>query len=147
MKELLELNSRNLKKGYFWIIGFLNLIFITLLIFFHSEISLKWILIIFSGTLIILPLIVLSAWSFDWYKNRRNYNRIYCKKPYRNLKEIGFYYREKSIIHANGMIDYVYFSRINNWEIHFTVSFLKPKTTINLIFHKVTTTSFWHSIC
>lgn len=127
MNELFELNSKNLKKGYFWSAGFLSFIFILLLLFDSSKIPLKWIIIVFSGTLILLPLFILSVWSWDWYRNRRNYNRIYCKKPYRNLKQIGFYNRVKSVIHINGMIDYIYFSKFNNWEIYFEVSFLKPK--------------------
>ena len=127
MNELFELNSKNLKKGYFWSAGFLSFIFILLLLFDSSKIPLKWIIIVFFGTLILLPLFILSVWSWDWYRNRRNYNRIYCKKPYRNLKRIGFYNRVKSVIHINGMIDYIYFSKFNNWEIYFEVSFLKPK--------------------
>jgi hypothetical protein len=127
MNELLELNSENLKKGYFWCAGLLSFIFILTLVLDDSEIPLKWIIIIFSGTLIFAPLFILSVWSWDWYRNRRNYNRIYCKNPYRNLKQIGFYNRVKSVIHPNGMIDYIYFSKINKWEIYFEVSLLKPK--------------------
>ena len=127
MNELIELNSENLKKGYFWSAGFLSFIFILLLLFDSSEIPLEWIIIVFLGTLIIFPLFILGVWSWDWYRNRKNYNRIYSKNPYKNLKQIGFYNRVKSVIHPNGMIDYIYFSKFNNWEIYFEVSFRKPK--------------------
>ena len=130
MNNFFELNFKNLKNGYFWSAGFLSFIFILLLLFGNSEISLKWIIIIFLGTLVFLPLFILSVWYWDWHRNRRNYNRIYCKKPYSNLKNIGFYNRVKSVIHSNGMIDYIYFSKIDNWDIFFEVSFLKPKIVI-----------------
>jgi len=130
MSDFFKLNLTNLKKGYFASAGFLSFIFILLLLFDNSKISLKWIIIIFSGTLIFLPLFILSVWYWDWQRNRKNYNRIYDEKPYSELKRIGFYNRIKSIIHLNGMIDYIYFSKFDNWEIFFEVSFLKPKIVI-----------------
>lgn len=133
MNDFIELNSENLKKGYVWCAGFLNLIFIIFLTVFYSEIPLHWIIIVVSITLFFAPFFILSAWCFDWYRNRRNYNRIYAKEPYKNLSQIGFYNRVKTAIHPNGMLDYIYFSKINNWEIYFNVSFLRPKVvTFNL---------------
>ncbi|KGL58411.1 hypothetical protein [Polaribacter sp. Hel1_85] len=127
MNELFELNSENLKKGYFWITGVLNFIFVLFLAFFYSELSLKWIIIIFFGTSILAPFFILSVWSYEWFSNRRNYNRIYSKNPYNNLKQIGFDNRAKSLINTNGMVDYVHFSKFNNWEIYFGIGLLKPK--------------------
>ncbi|MFD2529326.1 hypothetical protein [Polaribacter marinaquae] len=127
MNELFELNSANLKKGYLWFTGVLNFIFILFLTFFYSELSLKWIIIIFFGTSILAPIFILSIWSYEWFYNRRNVKRIYSKNPYNNLKQIGFNNRTKSIISINGMIDYTYFSKFNNWEIYFEISLSKPK--------------------
>ncbi|NRD22368.1 hypothetical protein HNV10_03890 [Winogradskyella litoriviva] len=126
MNKLLELNKGFLIKGYLWISGILTSGFSIYLIFFFSEVPTKWILIIYSITLIFAPLFVLSAWISDWFRKRRYKNRILSKKPYSEMEKIGF---TKSVIKTNhnSLVDYIKFAEINECQITFDVDLKKPK--------------------
>ena len=133
MNYLIELNKGFLIKGYLWISGILTLGFSTFLFFFYSVISKRWILIIYTLTLIILPLFVLSAWISDWFRKRKHKNRILTQKPYSELKKIGF---DKKTIESNhnGLVDYVSFACINDCEIIFDLEITRPKVAIFTIY-------------
>ena len=126
MNELLELNKWFLIKGYLWISGVLTGIFSVYLIFFFSEVTTKWILIIYSITLIFGPLLVLSAWISDWFRKRRYKNRILSKKPYSEMGKIGFTKIAIKTNH-NSLVDYIKFAEINECQITFDVDLRKPK--------------------
>ena len=128
MNELLELNSQNLKKGYFWISGIMTAFLLLFLAFFYSEISLKWIIITLISTLILVPLFIISIWTLDWYRNRLHYKKIKSKKPYNKLNEVGFTKRQKVTIHFNGMNDYYDYAIIKNWKIDFLTFAFKSKS-------------------
>lgn len=126
MNELLELNRRFLIKGYLWISGILTFGFSTYLFFFFSEVSIKWILIIYSITLIFAPLFVLFAWISDWFLKRKHKKRILSKKPYSELDKIGFTKRAVKTNH-NSLKDYVLFGEINGCQITFDIYVRTPK--------------------
>ncbi len=126
MNELLELNKKFLIKGYLWISGILTLGFSIYLLFFHSEVSTKWILIIYTLTLIVLPLFVISAWISDWFRKRRYKKLILTKKPYSELEKIGFTKKTIKTNH-NSLVDYVQFAEINGCEVIFDINIRKPK--------------------
>ena len=126
MNELLELNKRFLIKGYLWISGILTFGFSTYLFFFFSEVSTKWILIIYSITLIFAPLFVLFAWISDWFLKRKYKKRILSKKPYSELGKIGFTKRAVKTNH-NSLKDYVLFGEINGCQITFDIYVRTPK--------------------
>jgi len=127
MNELIKLNKGFLIKGYLWISGILTFGFSIYLYFFHSEVSTKWILIIYALTLIVLPLFVLSAWISDWFRKRKYKKRILTKKPYSELEKIGFIKKAIKPNH-NSLVDYVQFAEINGCEITFDINIRKPKT-------------------
>mgnify|MGYP003653325760 CR=1 FL=1 len=126
MNELLELNKKFLIKGYLWISGILTFGFSTYLIFFFSKVPTKWILIIYSITLIFAPFIVLFAWISDWFRKRKYKNRILSERPYSELEKIGFTKRTVKTNH-NSLKDYVSFTEINDCHITFDISIYKPK--------------------
>ncbi|TYC14754.1 hypothetical protein ES677_05080 [Bizionia gelidisalsuginis] len=126
MNELLELNRKFLINGYLWISGILSIGFSVYLFFFYSEVSSKWILIIYSLTLIVLPLFILSVWISDWFRKRRYKKRILTKKPYSELEKIGFTKKTIKTNH-NSLVDYVQFAEINGSEIIFDINIRKPK--------------------
>ena len=126
MNELIKLNKGFLIKGYLWISGILTFGFTTYLFFFHSKVSTKWILIIYTLTLIVLPLFVLSAWISDWFRKRRYKKLILTKKPYSELEKIGFTKKTIKTNH-NSLVDYVQFAKINGCEIIFDINIRKPK--------------------
>ncbi|KAB1155927.1 hypothetical protein F7018_11500 [Tenacibaculum aiptasiae] len=126
MNELLELNKRFLIKGYLWISGILTFGFSTYLFFFFSEVSIKWILIIYSITLIFAPSFVLSAWISDWFLKRKHKKRILSKKPYSDLDKIGFTQRAIKANH-NSLKDYVLLGEINGYQIIFDIYVRTPK--------------------
>lgn len=127
MKEFLELNSKNLKEGYVWISGILIIGFTLFLAFFYSQVQTKWIVIVLFVILFVVPFFIFSVWSFDWYRNRKNYKRILSNKPFDKLSDIGFIKRTVSTIHMNGMKDYIQYARINGFDIFITVDFNNPK--------------------
>jgi len=126
MNELLELNKRFLIKGYFWISGILSGMFSLYLFFFYTKVPIKWILISFALTLIILPLFVLFAWISDWFLKRKYIKRILSKKPYSELKKIGFTKKAVKKNH-NSLKDYVLFVEINGYQIMFDIYVRTPK--------------------
>ena len=124
MKELLELNRKFLIRGYLWISGILTGGFTIYLYFFHSEISAKWIFIIYSLTLIVLPFLVIGSWIFDWFRKRKCKNRILTQKPYSELEKIGFNRKTIKRNH-NSLADYVQFAEINGCELIFDMDINK----------------------
>ena len=133
MNQLLELNKRFLIESYLWTSGFLTFGFSIYLIFFYSEISIKWILITYTLTLIILPLFVLFVWIYDWFRKRKYKNRILTQEPYCELKKIGF--NKKTIkSNHNSLVDYVTFAVINDCEIFFDIEIDKPKVALFTIY-------------
>ncbi len=125
MKELIKLNKGFLIKGYLWISGILTFGFSTFLFFFHSEVSIKWVFIIYTLTLIVLPLFVLFTWISDWFRKRKYKKRILTKKPYSELEKIGFTKKAIKTNH-NSLVDYVQFAEINGCEIIFDINITKP---------------------
>jgi hypothetical protein len=126
MNELLELNRKFLIKGYLWISGILTIGFSIFLYLFYSEISANWIFIIYSLTLVVLPLIVLGTWTMDWFRKRKYKNRILTQKPYSELEKIGF--NKKTIKpNHNSLVDYVTVAEINGCEIIFDIDINKSK--------------------
>lgn len=126
MNEVLELNRKFLIKGYLWISGILTFGFSVYLYFFHLEISSKWIFIIYSLTLIVLPLIVIGTWTYDWFRKRKYKSRILTQKPFSELQKIGFNRKTVKPNH-NSLVDYVQFAEINGCEIIFDVDINKSK--------------------
>ncbi|SFS81386.1 hypothetical protein [Lutibacter maritimus] len=126
MNELLELNRKFLTKSYLWMSGILTSGFSIFLYFFHSEITVNWIFIIYSLTLIVLPLFVLSAWISDWFRKRKYKEQILNNKPYSELKNIGFTRKTIKPNH-NSLIDYVQFAKINDCELIFDIDIMNPK--------------------
>jgi hypothetical protein len=126
MNELLELNRKFLIKGYLWISGILTIGFSIFLYFFHSEISANLIFIIYSLTLVVLPLIVIGTWTMDWFRKRKYKNRILTQKPYSELEKIGF--NKKTIKpNHNSLVDYVAVAEINGCEMIFDIDINKSK--------------------
>jgi len=126
MNELLELNRKFLIKGYLWISGILTIGFSIYLYFFHSDISNNWIFIIYSLTLVVLPLIVIGTWTMDWFRKRKFKNRILTQKPYSELEKIGF--NKKTIKpNHNSLVDYVTVAEINGCEMIFDIDINKSK--------------------
>ncbi|MFY7669683.1 hypothetical protein ACOSP6_01210 [Tenacibaculum sp. MEBiC06402] len=126
MNELLELNKEFLIKGYLWISGILSSGFSIYLLFFFAEVPTKWVLIIYSITLIFTPLLVLSAWISDWFRKRRYKKRILTKKPYSELEKIGFTKKAIKTNH-NSLVDYIKFAEINECQVAFDIDIRKPK--------------------
>jgi hypothetical protein len=126
MNELLELNRKFLIKGYLWISGILTIGFSIYLYFFHSDISTNWIFIIYSLTVVVLPLIVVGTWTMDWFRKRKYKNRILNQKPYSELEKIGF--NKKTIKpNHNSLVDYVTVAKINGCEMIFDIDINKSK--------------------
>lgn len=126
MNELLELNRKFLIKSYLWISGILTIGFSIFLYFFHSEISANLIFIIYSLTLVVLPLIVIGTWTMDWFRKRKYKNRILTQKPYSELEKIGF--NKKTIKpNHNSLVDYVAVAEINGCEMVFDIDINKSK--------------------
>jgi len=117
---------RILIKGYLWVSGILTFVFSTYLFFFFSEVSTKWILIIYSITLIFAPSFVLFAWISDWFLKRKYKKRILSKKPYSELEKIGFTKRAVKTNH-NSLKDYVLFGEMNGCQIIFDIYVRTPK--------------------
>ncbi|WP_298427395.1 hypothetical protein [uncultured Kordia sp.] len=126
MNELLALNKSFLTKAFFWISGILSGLFSLYVYFFYAEITSKWMLIIYSFTLIILPLFIISVWSFDWFRKRRYKKRILAKKPFSALETIGFTHKVIKSNH-NSLVDYAHIAEINECQIVFDVEINKPK--------------------
>lgn len=127
MNELLALNKRKLIKSYLWISGILTVGLSIFLFFFFTEITIKWILINYTLTIILLPFSVLLVWTYDWFQKRRYKHRFLSKKPYSELEEIGF---TKKAIKANhnGLIDYCMFAEINECKVVFDINRTTPNT-------------------
>ena len=133
MNELLELNKGFLIKEYLWISGILTCGFSIYLFFFFSEVSIKWILIVYSITLFFAPLLVLFGWISNAMNIRKHRKRILNKKPYTELEKIGF--NKKAIKpNYNGLSDYILFGEINGYQITFDINISNPKIAEFIIY-------------
>lgn len=126
MEEFLKLNREFLIKSYYWFSGILTSSFLLYLCVFYKEVSFYWIVILLILTILILPIFVLSAWTYDWCRKRKYINRIVKLKPYSELEQIGF--NKKTIIkNHNSLKDYVSFGEINGIQILLNVDIRKSK--------------------
>jgi len=72
-----------------------------------------------------LPIFVLSVWTYNWNRKRKYINRIVKQNPYSELEKIGF--NKKTIIkNHNSLRDYVPFGEINGIQIILNVDIRKP---------------------
>ena len=125
MNDFLKLNKEFLIKSYYWFSGILTTGFLLYLCFFYNEVTLYWIVIILILTIIILPIFVLSVWTYDWNRKRKYINRIVKQNPYSELEKIGF--NKKTIIkNHNSLRDYVPFGEVNGIQIILNVDIRKP---------------------
>lgn len=124
MNEFLKLNREFLIKSYFWLSGILTSGFLLYLCFFYKEVPLYWIVILLILTIIILPIFVLSVWTYDWKRKRKYIKRIVMQNPYSELEKIGF--NKKTIIkNHNSLSDYVPLGEINGIQIILNVDIRK----------------------
>ena len=126
MNDLLALNRRFLIRAYLWIAGLLTLAFTVYLFFNIEETPGLWIAIIYSIALIFAPALVIGAWVYDWYRKRRNKEKILQLFPYKVLNRIGFKNRA-IIVNHNGLKDYTPTAWLNEYQIFFDIDHRKPR--------------------
>ncbi|WP_298512702.1 hypothetical protein [uncultured Kordia sp.] len=136
MKELLALNKIFLRKSFLWISGIGSFLFSIYVCFFFAEISAKWMLIIYSLTLVIIPLFLISAWSLDWFRKRRFKRKILAQYPFSELASIGFVEKTLKTNH-NSLVDHVVVAEINDLHIAFDVDLHTPKTATFTVYGSI----------
>lgn len=127
MKELLQLNKKYLVNLYFWTSGIFTIGYLVFLFFFYKEIELKWILIVLSCTVFILPFLMLFLSILEGYKNRTYIKKICFNKPYSELSKIGFIHKTLLVTTTTGLKDNVLFCLKEDIPIFLKVNNKKPK--------------------
>lgn len=119
MNEFIELNPKFIKTLY-WISAIFTIIALVFLYFIYEQVSITWILIILMLTLLFIPLFLLIVAYSDWKKNRTIRNKILAKKPFSEMKRMGFNKNTLVFSHLE-YLDCTIYGEVNELQIIFFV--------------------------